>query len=348
MPKKKKGGKKGKKGPAVDLEAEGFNPAVVGKNYKAMCKHIGLEPNARIVNAIEPSGDDEGPKPQWMTIDNEDGPIGAPHTVALSKALLGNPLTAPDLAGGPYQTLQSLRIWRCNIGDDGAVAVAEMLKLGAEKMNLTYVELLDNRIGVRGCAALGAALDCQPHPSKVVTLNLDYNDGIGCEGAKALCQGLLSNPVLKQLHLRYCGIGPVGALAIAQVIAMPACAVHCLDLLGNVVGVEGLRKLSDGLRRTKAVKTLDLADNRIAGDVESLAHFSRALMTNQSLTHVDLNYNHLGIEGALALQPALDKENKRIEVFKVDSSLPTEIFQSLYREGGGGGKKGKKGKKKKK
>ena len=62
-----------------------------------------------------------------------------------------------------------------------------------------------------------------------------------------------------------------------------------------------------------------------------------------------MHYNHIGIEGASVLQPALTKENTQITTFFVDSTLPTEIFETIYRAGGGGkgGKKGKKGKKKK-
>jgi hypothetical protein len=43
-------------------------------------------------------------------------------------------------------------------------------------------------------------LDCGPGkkaPSKVVSLKLDYNSTIGCDGVEALCLGLRSNTVLK-------------------------------------------------------------------------------------------------------------------------------------------------------
>jgi len=346
---KKKGGKK--KGPAIDLDQEGNDPAVVVKNYQFMCKHIGLEPNKKVVAAIAPGEAEDPPPPGQITVDNEEGFLYAKHTRALTCALLG--AGAPELKGGQFRQLKTLRIWRCAIGDDGAVCVAELIKLGggAAPMALSYVDLMDNRIGPRGCAALGAALDCmgEPGPSKVVTLNLANNEMIGDEGCEALCLGLRSNTVLKQLHLPFCAIGAAGARAIAQAICMPMGKVTHLMLTGNRLGAEGLRHLSDGVRRSKALVSLDVSDNRISGEVEHLAHFAHALTVNKTLTSVLMHYNHIGIEGASVLQPALTKENTQITTFFVDSTLPTEIFETIYRAGGGGkgGKKGKKGKKKK-
>merc|ERR1712072_1203284 len=103
-----------------------------------------------------------------------------------------------------------------------------------------------------------------------------------------------------------------------------------------------------GLRRTKSVIKLFLSDNRISGDVDILTHFSRALLVNQSIIEVDLLFNEIGVNGAIALQPALSKDNTRIKRFLVDCTLPDEIFQTLYRNESTKAKKGKKGKKGKK
>ena len=360
---KKKGGKK--KGPAIDLDQEGNDPAVVVKNYKAMCKHLGLDEGKEntdliktVSDAIAPGDTEDGPPPAGQIVISSEpsalNPGGeflrATHTRALTCALLG--AGAPDLKGGQFRQLKTLRLWRCAIGDDGAVCVAELMKLGggAQPMALSYVSLMDNRIGPRGCAALGAALDCvgEPGPSKVVALDLANNEMIGDEGAEALCLGLRSNTVLKRLHLPFCNVGAAGARAIAQAICMPTGKLEHLMLTGNRLGAEGLRNLSDGLRRSKALQVLDVSDNRISGEVELLAHFAHALTVNKSLTSIKMHYNHIGIEGASVLQPALTAENKQINQFWVDSTLPTEIFDTLYRAGGAAGKgKKKKGKKKK-
>lgn len=46
-------------------------------------------------------------------------------------------------------------------------------------------------------------------------------------------------------------------------------------------------------------------------DVESLSHFAKALLVNQSLTNVDMLFNKIGYQGALALQPALTKVGEK-------------------------------------
>jgi hypothetical protein len=350
MPPKKKGKGKGKKKAADEGPKEGFEPQVVLSNYQKMCKAISITPNQKVVDTICPpvDGNADPVELTQLILDNSDGPLGPGGTRALTCALLGDP--QDGLLGGPFRVLKTLRIWRCNIGDDGAVAIADYLVKGGGDIAVSYVELMDNNIGARGCCALGEALDCGPDkkaPSKVVSLKLDYNSTIGCDGVEALCLGLRSNTVLKQLHLPYCNIGPRGALALAQAMSFPTSAIYILNLQGNKIGCDGLKRIADGLRRSKALQTLNLADNCIHGDVETLSHFAKALLVNQSLTTVDMLFNKLGFEGATALQPALTAENTRIKSFHVDASLPTALFETIYREAKKE-KKGKKGKKKKK
>ena len=147
-----------------------------GKNrqIRRVCKHLGLDEGKEntdliktVSDAIAPGDTEEGPPPAGQIVISSEpsalNPGGeflrATHTRALTCALLG--AGAPDLKGGQFRQLKTLRIWRCAIGDDGAVCVAELMKLGggAQPMALSFVSLMDNRIGPRGCAALGAALD---------------------------------------------------------------------------------------------------------------------------------------------------------------------------------------------
>jgi Ran GTPase-activating protein (RanGAP) involved in mRNA processing and transport len=75
---------------------------------------------------------------------------------------------------------------------------------------------------------------------------------------------------------------------------------------------EGLRHLADGIRRSKGLTTLNLSDNQITGGTdakatEALTHFARALQVNQVLANINLMFNAIGIQGALALKIALTK-----------------------------------------
>ncbi len=46
--------------------------------------------------------------------------MGPGGTRALMTAVMGS---GPSMKGGPYKLLKSLRIWRSEIGDDGAAAI---------------------------------------------------------------------------------------------------------------------------------------------------------------------------------------------------------------------------------
>jgi hypothetical protein len=208
MAKKAKGGKgKAKKGGGDKPDAPGGNPAELKDNYVKMCKAIGIQANQKVIDAIVPASEEDQADETQLIVDNELGPLGPGGTRALTCALLGGgpertESWAAGLAPGPYYKLKTLRIWRCNIGDDGAVAVAEFLK-GGGNVNVSFLELMDNKIGARGAAALGEALCCMPdkngieYPTKLVTLKLDYNNTLGSEGVTELCRGLRSNTVLK-------------------------------------------------------------------------------------------------------------------------------------------------------
>lgn len=58
---------------------------------------------------------------------------------------------------------------------------AEVLRLGGAEVKLSYLELLDDKIGPRGAIALGAALS-QSNNLSLLTLKLDYNSQLGLEG----------------------------------------------------------------------------------------------------------------------------------------------------------------------
>ena len=105
----------------------------------------------------------------------------------------------------------------------------------------------------------------------------------------------------------------------------------------------------------RSLTTLNIADNNLNTtdeDLEGLTKFADVLQNHPTLASVDMQYNRIDDLGGAILVPALDtasKEgggDKNITTFKPDSSIPTETFGKLFKNGGGG-KKGKKGGKKK-
>lgn len=55
-----------------------------------------------------------------IIIDDSFGPLGPGGTRALMTALMGS---GPGMKGGPFKLLKSIRIWRSNVGDDGAASI---------------------------------------------------------------------------------------------------------------------------------------------------------------------------------------------------------------------------------
>ena len=157
MPPKKDAGKASKAVPGEAVEGE--DPMVLLSNYQKYSKLVGLNTNAGLTKSIS---DEENRPLTQLVIDDENGQLGCGGTRALMTSIMGS---GPGMKGGPYKLINSLRIWRSNIGDDGVAAIAEVLRLGGAEVKIGYLELLDNNIGPKGCTGLGQSLGqgTKPH-----------------------------------------------------------------------------------------------------------------------------------------------------------------------------------------
>jgi|Dee2metaT_26_FD_contig_31_3059445_length_1361_multi_8_in_0_out_0_1 hypothetical protein len=402
MPPKKGGGKTaGEPDPRAD-------PETFLKQYKQFCKVTNISPWEQIEAAF--SDDDEANPGGWKKEfvifpkdphDLDEPRLGPGGCRALCTSILGTQSGLTDplekgkpwpqwengagkvLAGGaksppnfmvtPFIDVKSMRIWWSRIGDDGAAAIAELLRLGGAEVAISFLELWDNEIGPSGCLALGKSLAIGWNRS-LLNLKLDYNTRIGSDGVAALCRGLRTNLTLRQLHLPYCKIDERGAAALADMLSAdkrnpndgsPA-GLTFLNLQGNRLGDQGLQNLSRGLALNKALVKLNLADNMIGTNPDDLAavkEFADALMvTGPVLEDVSLNYNHLAVPAVTDILTECLKpkdrsdpegikrgQNPRIKKFEVDTDLPGEVYDLLnFTISGKGGKKGKKAGKKKK
>lgn len=340
MPPKKKGGEKKSNG--KEEIGPGEDPLILLSNYQKFSKLIGIAANPKIVAQLQ---DEEHYPISQLVCDDEYGQLGPGGTRVLTTALLG---TGQDMRGGPYRLLRGLRLWRANCGDEGTRSVSELLRLGGGEIKLEYLELLDSHIGPVGALAIGKALSIGGNES-LLTLRLDYNQGLGSEGVRALCRGLRTNSTLKQLHLPYCAIDEGGGAPLGEILSYSRLQITVLNLQGNRLGGAGIQDLAPGLSRNKSLTYLSVADNWIGSsdtDVEALEVFRDAMVACTTLTHIDLLYNRIGARGAQILMPALAPENTQIRQFLVDATLPTPLFEALHRKDTDGGKK--KGKKKKK
>lgn len=252
--------------------------------YLLLYRTIGAIPNAGVVKSLQT--EPENYPVDQLIVDDESGsgPIGPGGTRALMTSILGigpgmNFVPKPcaegakggvekegkwtRLAPNTYKLLKSLRIWRCNIGDGGAQAVAELLELGGSECALAFLELMDDNIGPMGGLAIGQALSYGNNLS-LLTLKLDYNNTLGTKGIADLCKGLRTNRTLKQLHLQFCDItGTEGGAALSDVLANGNGVLEVMNLSGNRLGGRGLSALCRGLLTNVKLTNLSLADNMI-------------------------------------------------------------------------------------
>jgi hypothetical protein len=105
--------------------------------------------------------------------------------------------------------LQELDLFRNNIGESGAAAIAEALKVNS---TLQQLDLRWNAIGSSGAAAIAEALKVN---SSLQELCLGCN-AIGSTGAAAIAEALKVNASLQKLCLRGNYMGCAGAAAIEE------------------------------------------------------------------------------------------------------------------------------------
>jgi len=349
MPPKKKAAK------AATSDEPGQQPEALLKVYNDFCKRLGLAPHAQVAKSLTNA---ENPfVGRQIIIDGgapKDPKLGAGGMRALSTSVMGigegmprQPIpdskeTKPIM----YKQLQELRVWRSNIGDDGASSLAELLRLGGAEIQLQYLELMDNDITAIGAFALGRSLSCMMNRS-LLTLSLDYNMSLKSEGVAALCMGLRTNSTLKKLSLQYCDIDEDSGGPLGEMLAFTKLGLSILDLKGNRLGGIGLRDMCPGLLRNKSLTSIVIADNNICTrdtDVEGLRSFAEVLFNHPTLSKVDMQYNRIESSGATILIPALDPKegNKNITAFLPDASIENAVFEKIFKNGGGGKKKGKK------
>ncbi len=185
----------------------------------------------------------------------------------------------------------------------------------------------------------------------LLTLNLDYNTGLKSAGICALSRGLAMNSVLKNLSLRFCGIDEASGSSISNILSFPKSSLVLLDLEGNLLGGMGVANICcPALATNSTLQTLNLADNNFIPDddtIIALESFGNVLAANKWLTEINMLRNVIGIDGGVALLEGMGRNNT-ITTFKIDTTLPSDIYNGLSRMPISSNKKNKGGKKKKK
>ena len=132
-------------------------------------------------------------------------------------------------------TLQRLTLFNCQLGDAGAVAIAEGLR--DHKIALSHLDLSSNRIGDTGAVALAEYLRGN---TTLVWLELGFNH-FGDAGAAAFAEGLRGNTALRELKLHHTRIGDAGAWALVESVKGNT-ALEYLQLHGGTPISEGSKE----------------------------------------------------------------------------------------------------------
>jgi hypothetical protein len=154
-------------------------------------------------------------------------------------------------------TLTHLGLSWTSAGADGAEALAQALK-HSNRQSLRSLRLEHCAIGDAGAASFGRALACN---DSLTALALGGNE-IGAAGATALCAGLERNSCLRRLALTHNVIDDVGATSIATALHANS-TLRSLELRFNRMGAAGGRALAHALTLNRGLARLCVLDNPI-------------------------------------------------------------------------------------
>lgn len=252
-----------------------------------------------------------------------DGEVAAPLAEESSASEIGDGLSA--LSVGP-DGLAVLRIREYGMRDAMAISVAA--SVGEDRSNgaSLLLDLAHNLIGDAGCLALASAIEkngrataldlsynfvkragavalgrCLPH-TKLRRLGLSHNP-LGSLGTAALGSaiGLPGSAGLRSLKVAHVGMGAVGAVALAEGIAMNR-GLRLLDLSNNVLRTTGAMAIAVNVGINVArgggagLTALDLGWCGI--DDPPVALLAEGLVSGCSLRRLDLSHNQVSLEGA--------------------------------------------------
>uniref|UniRef100_A0A3Q0RRT0 Leucine rich repeat containing 34 n=1 Tax=Amphilophus citrinellus TaxID=61819 RepID=A0A3Q0RRT0_AMPCI len=208
-----------------------------------------------------------------------------------------------------------------SITDGGAEHLAELLQ---GRSSLRCLDLMFNDVQAAGARVLGN--------SSLLSLRLSGNK-IGRGGGMEVAGMLQENSTLQELQLADCDLDTVSVMALISAlrrnealrsvdISRPLLfshqeewAVHCSAMLtvnSSLVELHlgkmgmtdtGMERLTEGLRRNRGLRYLDLRCNRVTRD--GARHLASMLKQNRVLEIVDLSSNRIEDDGAAHLSEAI-------------------------------------------
>lgn len=228
----------------------------------------------------------------------------------------------------PYPYLRTIQLHHCEIGDDGALILAEFVrsyKPSPDKnpFGIECLEVPGCSIGPRGAGYLGKMLS---ENTTINKMSVDFND-LGDAGVKALCNGVRWNGSLHFLSLEYCRIGCHGASEIASSV-IRCSNVKYLSLKGNAVGEVGVMHVARALSVGTSIEELNLCDVAFGTHPETLEALCEGMETSASLTSLNVDLNLILPSGMQALLTAV-RRNKRITNVVLGERMEVGVYAEI-------------------
>jgi len=160
-----------------------------------------------------------------------------------------------------YSNLKSLRLWKTQLGVEGAKALAPAL---AALKQLEILSLEDNQLQTEGLQALASSITLL---TKLQTLVLHVNQ-INSEGGKTLASLCSSNHKLQELLLSENQLGPAGMGALVEGLLSCAGSLRALEVAHNSLQRQGAQHLLHVLPRLPVLEKVVLTGNQLGEDME--------------------------------------------------------------------------------
>jgi uncharacterized protein (DUF924 family)/Ran GTPase-activating protein (RanGAP) involved in mRNA processing and transport/predicted esterase len=230
--------------------------------------------------------------------------------------------------------IQGLWLKRNPLGPDGAVPVAELLRVHSrlDTLDMVNTGLLD--AGARTLLAAVADNEALEH------LYLGTN-GLGPDIAARLGRYLAEHDRLESLYVSCNRFGDAGIAALAEGLAAST-SLRRLSLASTRLGPAGARALRDALRVNTTLQFLDLGwtratvavgeDGNHLGD-EGAAVIAEILSENTSLRGLDVSHNQISRDGIATIGEALTHNTTLLHLRRPQYGQRTDATVSARLEG---------------
>ncbi|MFN8393060.1 MAG: ribonuclease inhibitor [Bacteroidia bacterium] len=243
-------------------------------------------------------------------------------------AAKGMEVLADALESNPQ--VHALWLKRNPLGLGGARALAKLL---GKNRNIRTLDLVNTGIGRVGLEAIVEALVQNDYPIERIYLSGNYLEG---GSANTLSKLLLGNSHLRELYLSVNRLGDAGTVEIASALAKNQ-HLKVLSLASNGIGPASIEALCHALTNHESLQFLDLGYPRstrvlggsanCAGDTGAI-HIANMVLLNESLLHLDIRRNGIGLHGLKCINDAL-RENHVLQELVHDSTRTVWLKQAI-------------------